>query len=356
MEDAIKLQSEPPVPAVYQLKLTEIGCDKVKKIREYRVGPHSQTEVLQEKVVLVMGKTCAGKTTLINGLVNYMLGVKFEDPVRFKLVLEEESDYVHFELSNTKTRRLPLSLLGIDRIDAVGLAMPSSTIWMDATQKYRLSTVMSVFEKDISENLFLLLTFADYKTPVALINGVQEELGIKFAGFCKFNNCVLYEPNDHTADVFTRRYWNIGPRAWRISSPYWFKPSHKAWPLREKYSKKESECKYVWMECLNAMTIHLTEWRPSICPKKCEWTHHSNTPYVYVYTKKKDKKVLEDLLKAHNNFKTESEQLKALLSKTRQEYEALGKEQARNVEELKQAFDKLDRIAVLRNKSSVIEY
>ena len=38
---------------------------------------------------MVVGATGAGKTTLINGTVNYILGIKWEDKFRFKLVIED---------------------------------------------------------------------------------------------------------------------------------------------------------------------------------------------------------------------------------------------------------------------------
>ena len=85
----------PGEPNVFALQVTELECDAQKKIRKYQVGPKAPlNETSQEKVVLLMGKTGAGKTTLINGLVNYMLGVKFNDPVRFKLIVEEGENEV----------------------------------------------------------------------------------------------------------------------------------------------------------------------------------------------------------------------------------------------------------------------
>ena len=101
-------------------------------------------------------------------------------------------------------------LQAIDRIDAVGLVIPSSSVRLDATQKYILQSILSVFGKDIMNNMFLLLTFADHKKPQALIEGVEKETGIKFSSTCKFNNCALYENNEADADPFTKSYWDIG--------------------------------------------------------------------------------------------------------------------------------------------------
>ena len=43
-----------------------------------------------EKVLMVVGATGAGKTTLINGMVNYILNVQWKNNFRFKLITEEK--------------------------------------------------------------------------------------------------------------------------------------------------------------------------------------------------------------------------------------------------------------------------
>ena len=56
------------------------------------VGRPSLTGVVRdEKVILVVGATGSGKTTWINAILNYILGVKYSDIFRYKMVVDENA-------------------------------------------------------------------------------------------------------------------------------------------------------------------------------------------------------------------------------------------------------------------------
>lgn len=44
-----------------------------------------------EKTIMLVGEIGSGKSTLIDGIVNYVVGVTFDDPFRFTLVKQEEA-------------------------------------------------------------------------------------------------------------------------------------------------------------------------------------------------------------------------------------------------------------------------
>jgi GTPase SAR1 family protein len=44
---------------------------------------------MQHKTILVMGATGSGKTTLINGMINHIFNVQWEDTFRFQLIQEQ---------------------------------------------------------------------------------------------------------------------------------------------------------------------------------------------------------------------------------------------------------------------------
>lgn len=46
-----------------------------------------------EKTIMLVGATGSGKSTLVDGIVNYVMGVSFDDPYRFTLIqLEKEEN------------------------------------------------------------------------------------------------------------------------------------------------------------------------------------------------------------------------------------------------------------------------
>ncbi|EFX62737.1 hypothetical protein DAPPUDRAFT_300614 [Daphnia pulex] len=77
-------------PNVYLLHAeeTSVGED----FRCFDIGQPEGTPPLfgmrNHKVIILMGASGCGKSTLINGMVNYILGVKWDDPFRFKCVRE----------------------------------------------------------------------------------------------------------------------------------------------------------------------------------------------------------------------------------------------------------------------------
>lgn len=54
---------------------------------------------IDEKTIMLVGETGSGKSTLVDCMVNYVMGVHFDDPFRFTIVqLEEEESKIHAEV------------------------------------------------------------------------------------------------------------------------------------------------------------------------------------------------------------------------------------------------------------------
>ena len=198
---------------VYKLNLNRKFPNTQLKVRKYEFGKSRMGPiVINEKVILLVGATGSGKTTLINSLINYVFGVEFEDAVRFKLITEDDEgkqNQAHSQASwitaytihHQKGFKMDFTLTivdtpgfgdtrgvdrdneitkqvhsfftaprdqGIDHIDVVGFAAQSSFPRLNHTQKYIFDKILSLFGKNISENIYLMLTFADGKVPQVL--------------------------------------------------------------------------------------------------------------------------------------------------------------------------------------------
>lgn len=66
----------------------------INKIFFWTGNPKTGSE--EEKTIMLVGATGSGKSTLVDGIINYVMGVSFDDPFRFTLVqLEEEERKTH---------------------------------------------------------------------------------------------------------------------------------------------------------------------------------------------------------------------------------------------------------------------
>ncbi|CAG0896774.1 unnamed protein product [Darwinula stevensoni] len=162
---------------VYELRKEEV-CRKVGSYGIYHILKPDVSDISIGRIVMFTGATGAGKTTLINTIVNYILGVEFEDPFRFKLINEgdtgassntkEVSAYIiHAVVPRSKGILYPFRL-DIVRIHAVGLVVPANIVRLTAEQMYIFDSVLEVFGNDVGKTFVALLTFSDGTEPLAL--------------------------------------------------------------------------------------------------------------------------------------------------------------------------------------------
>ena len=107
---------------LYQLPLKRTASNRTSKTERWVFGERSSANV-ECKTILLMGATGSGKTTLINAMVNYVLGVEWDDPFRFLLISEEgpnsqahsqTSKVTAYELHYQVGFRVPYSLIIVD--------------------------------------------------------------------------------------------------------------------------------------------------------------------------------------------------------------------------------------------------
>ncbi|XP_062910819.1 uncharacterized protein LOC134349826 isoform X2 [Mobula hypostoma] len=222
-------------PSIYTLNLQKEIFGKSKHLVNCSFGKPSINHIM--KTIMVLGATGSGKTTLINGMINYILGVEWGDNFRYMLIQEEtgrsqaESQtstitayklhhQVGFNIDYSLTiidtpgfgdtrgisrdkeitdniREFFTSPQGIDQIDAMCFVAQASLARLTQTQKYVFDSILSIFGKDIAENIQILVTFADGKRPpvletlkVAEVPCPKDKNGVPV--HFKFNNSVIF--------------------------------------------------------------------------------------------------------------------------------------------------------------------
>ncbi|XP_040911714.1 uncharacterized protein si:ch73-170d6.2 isoform X1 [Toxotes jaculatrix] len=269
LAEAVKENSKPLKDqtgslSVYKVSLTEerINVDGCKRFY------FGKASTKHNRTIMVLGATGAGKSTLINGMINYILGVEWDDSFRFKLVDEGQSKSqaesqtsevtaykinhqdgfkINYSLTIVDTpgfgdtrgierdkmiveqlRNLFSAQLGVSEIDAVCFVAQASLARLTPTQRYVFDSVLSIFGKDVAENIRVLVTFADGQRPPVLeainASGVpcpktKDGLPVHF----KFNNSALFADNrssaadslsgDEEDGGFDQMFWNMGTKS-----------------------------------------------------------------------------------------------------------------------------------------------
>lgn len=194
-------------PALYQLRPKTEITGGVKRVT---LGQKDVNKI--NKTVLLVGETGTGKTTLINALVNYAMGVKWEDDVWFECVEDEKrsqsesqtSDVIVYQIFGFEGKTLPFSLTIVDtpgygntrgterdvitslrllellrsgdrvnEISAVGLVLKASDNRLSDRLRYVFDSVVSLLGKDF-RNIVPLITHSDGGPPDNVLKALEE--------------------------------------------------------------------------------------------------------------------------------------------------------------------------------------
>ena len=180
---------------------------------------------------VLLGKEKNGKTTFINCLLNYCLGVKFDDKFRYIVKENNKNGYGIYDINgnsiSSKIRIIEFSgftsmknedakitekilnfIKTVDKVKIICFVISGNQTRLTDDLKIIFSTVLNLFGYDIINNFIFLFTNCDIKEPPVLncirnsnFSEILPDLAKPW--FFKFNNSYLFE-------TIQNEFWNLG--------------------------------------------------------------------------------------------------------------------------------------------------
>ncbi|CAG0887783.1 unnamed protein product [Darwinula stevensoni] len=242
---------------IYEVKPKRTKEDSRNLVRKLEISDNIISDEA-ERVLMIVGATGAGKSTLINGIVNYAYGVEWDDNFRFKVIREEGNEKFEaqsqtkwisaYVIPKQQGIAIPYTLtvidtpgfgdtagikkdgelknqireffscsgqVGVDHLDGIGFVVQASQARLTPSQKYVFDCVLSLFGNDVKDSIFLLATFADNQTPPVLT--AVKEASIPCQKVFKFNNSALFAKvrDDELLKEFDQAYWKMGMQSFQ---------------------------------------------------------------------------------------------------------------------------------------------
>jgi len=205
------------------------------------------------KIILVCGKTGSGKSTLINSMMNYIYGVEFNDNFRLKLIVEKKkaggdadscTDHItSYRIKKAKGGNINYDLTIIDtpgfgdsrglqrdmlileefkyvfskvltNVNGICFVVKSADNRLDALQTYVFNNILNLWAKDVANNIFILMTFADGSTANCtdalnkndILKLCKRRLKVNNSAFTMDPTAKDFDPSDQMMQLF----WQLG--------------------------------------------------------------------------------------------------------------------------------------------------
>ncbi|CAG2227309.1 unnamed protein product [Mytilus edulis] len=234
-----------PIP-VYALPLMEFRAARNEHAKSRKLCLGSITADAAEKNIMIVGATGSGKSTLINAMANYIMGVSWEDPFRFTLVNVEASEKERtgnqaisqtewitcYNINTSVSSRLKYN---INLIDTPGFG---DTRGLDHDQSI-VNQIKELFTVEGSQgvptidavcfilkapdarltqpkyNICTLITFADgQRPPVLAALEALEFKSLSYEKYFTFNNSALFVDNSsNDPNDLGPTFWEMGMKS-----------------------------------------------------------------------------------------------------------------------------------------------
>ncbi|KAG7237293.1 hypothetical protein INR49_032533, partial [Caranx melampygus] len=193
-------------PSLYHLRPEK---EKVGNLTRMTIGRKNLNKI--NKTILLVGEVGAGKSTLVNVMINYIMGVKSDDNIWFMMegdsrgqTESQTSDVVVYEVFGFEDKTVSYSLTiidtpgygstkgfehddivrnellqlfssenGVQEINAVGLVLKASQSRVSDRQRYIFDSAASLFGKDMKKKIVALITHSTGETPTTALQALE---------------------------------------------------------------------------------------------------------------------------------------------------------------------------------------
>ena len=198
--------------------------------------------------MMIVGQIGSGKITLLNSLVNFIVGIELNDPIRY-IIIDEKNEHT-FQTNEVNVYYIkrhgeypPLRIIdtpefgrGIefdkqitkliknefetkfDSINAICFVTQSNAR-LTPNEKFTFLEIMNLFANDVAENFIAMLTFCDGREPQIINELKNESIFYKILPYLqnpwylKFNNSAIFTSSK---DKFTELFWELSMDSFKI--------------------------------------------------------------------------------------------------------------------------------------------